>query len=185
MTVVNPSDKAITLKRNCKLADVSPCLAVEDFDTFQGLHAVAGEQESVSGKQHTDGSFAACRDAGLASNLSDLGLDDIDLDSCLVSELCKSSLLQLLIEYEDIFSKHPLDWGEVEGYMHCIHLVDDRPLRFPYRRVPPAHNQKLRQVLTDMEEWGIIRKSSSDFASPLVMVLKKMVGCGFAMISGG
>ncbi|MBN3297877.1 CP2J2 protein, partial [Amia calva] len=33
----------------------------------------------------------------------------------------------------------------------------------------PAHYQKLRQVLTDMEERGIIRKSSSEYASPLVM----------------
>lgn len=30
------SDKFITLKRNSKLGDVSPCLAVEDFELFQG-----------------------------------------------------------------------------------------------------------------------------------------------------
>lgn len=173
MTVVNPSDKAITLKRNCKLADVSPCLAVEDFDAFQGLHRAAEDQSSASGKQQHDRSSAACLDGGLASNLSDLGLGDIDLDSCQVSETCKSRLLQLLTEYEDIFSRHPLDCGEIEGYTHRIRLVDDRPFRLPYRRVPPSHYQKLRQVLTDMEEKGIIRKSSSDYASPLVMVWKK------------
>lgn len=57
--------------------------------------------------------------------------------------------------------------------MHRIRLTDDRPFRLPYRRVPPAHYEKLRQVLTDMEERGIIRKSSSEYASPLVMVWKK------------
>lgn len=57
--------------------------------------------------------------------------------------------------------------------MHRIRLTDDWPFRLPYRRVPPAHYEKLRQVLTDMEERGIIRKSSSEYASPLVMVWKK------------
>lgn len=34
LTVVNSSDRAITLKRNSKLADVSPCLAIEDLEVF-------------------------------------------------------------------------------------------------------------------------------------------------------
>ncbi len=33
--VTNISDKSITLKRNCKLADVSPCVTVEDFELLQ------------------------------------------------------------------------------------------------------------------------------------------------------
>lgn len=45
--------------------------------------------------------------------------------------------------------------------------------RSAFFRVPPAHYQKLQQVLTDIEEQGIIRKSVSEYASPLVMVWKK------------
>ncbi|KAK0134294.1 hypothetical protein N1851_030145 [Merluccius polli] len=36
LKVTNLIAKPITLKRNSKLADVSPCLAVEDFEVFQG-----------------------------------------------------------------------------------------------------------------------------------------------------
>ncbi|KAI4883153.1 hypothetical protein NFI96_007208 [Prochilodus magdalenae] len=132
MTIVNPSDKAVTLKRNSKLADVSPCLAVEDFDVFQGLQ-LASEQRKI----------------------------DTSSDDSLTSQA------------KDVFSKHPLDCGEAKGHEHRIRLTDERPFRLPYRRVPPAYYQKLRQVLTDMEEKGIIRKSSSEYASPLVMVWKK------------
>ncbi|XP_066566330.1 uncharacterized protein LOC136753848 [Amia ocellicauda] len=191
MTVVNPSEKAITLKRNCKLADVSPCLAIEDLDAFQGLQVAekpkdTEQQQSQAFKQRpnrdkqpdaenpgTNISSSACPDTPLTKSLVELGLGDIDISSCQVSEACRSQLTQLLTEYQDIFSKHPLDCGEVQGYTHRIHLTDDRPFRLPYRRVPPAHYQKLRQVLTDMEERGIIRKSSSEYASPLVMVWKK------------
>ncbi len=35
MKVTNLFDKTVTLKKNCKMADVSPCLAVEDFEIFQ------------------------------------------------------------------------------------------------------------------------------------------------------
>ena len=82
-------------------------------------------------------------------------------------------LVQLLECYNDVFSKHEMDCGEAKGFVHRIRLTDDLPFRLPYRRVTPAHYQKLRPVLTDMEEQGIIRKSVSDYASPLVMVWKK------------
>lgn len=187
MTVVNPSDKAITLKRNCKLADVFSCLAIEDLDVFQGLHVAAEKQELDTEKQQShaeerepgtdkrqpDTSSSACPSAQSDGGLLELGQGNINIGSCQVSEACKSRLTQLLTEYQDMFSKHQLDCGEVEGYTHRIRLTDDRAFRLPYRRVPPAHYQKLRQVLTDMEEKGIIRKSSSEYASPMVMVWKK------------
>lgn len=39
--------------------------------------------------------------------------------------------------------------------------------------MPPAEYHKLHQVLNEMEERDIIRKSTSEFASPLVLVWKK------------
>lgn len=183
MTVVNPSDKAVTLKRNCKLAVVFPWLAIEDLEVFQCLHVATEKQEPDTVKQQChaekrqpDASSSACPAAQSTRSLSKLGLGDIDIGSCQVSEACKSRLMQLLTEYQDIFSKHPLDYGEVKGYTHHIRLTDDRPFRLPYRRVPPAHYWKLRQVLTYMKENRIIRKSSSEYASPLVMVWTKDSG---------
>lgn len=52
MTVVNPSDKAVKLKRNSKLADVFPCLAIEDLAASQGLH-VASEKKTTRCTQQT------------------------------------------------------------------------------------------------------------------------------------
>ncbi len=166
MTVVNPTNKVITLKRNCKIADVFPCIASEDFEIFQGLHVTP-----VDGKP--DVSRDSCPVNHIDKSLLNLGLGDIDINWSQISDDCKSKLTQLVADYQDIFSKHPLDCGEAKGCVHRIRLTDDRPFRLPYRRVPPAHYDKLRQVLTDMEERGIIRKSSSEYASPLVMVWKK------------
>ncbi|KAL0152835.1 hypothetical protein M9458_051856, partial [Cirrhinus mrigala] len=98
--------------------------------------------------------------------LSDLNLNDLDLESCEVSAHWKDKLLHII-------EKDKMDCGEAKGFVHRINLTDDRPFRFPYRRIPPSQYAKLRTVLNEMEEKGIIRKSHSDYASPLVLVWKK------------
>ncbi|RXN16245.1 gypsy retrotransposon integrase 1 [Labeo rohita] len=105
--------------------------------------------------------------------LSDLNLDDLDLESCEVSAHWKDKLLHIIEKYESVFSRDKMDCGEAKGFVHRINLTDDRPFRFPYRRIPPSQYAKLRTVLNEMEEKGIIRKSHSDYASPLVLVWKK------------
>uniref|UniRef100_A0A9J7XGM7 ribonuclease H n=1 Tax=Cyprinus carpio carpio TaxID=630221 RepID=A0A9J7XGM7_CYPCA len=166
LKMMNLSPKPITLRRNAIIADVFPCLAVEDFNIQQGLCEIEGlEPESVI--------VSAATDADLKERLSNLGLSDLDIDSCQASFWAKKRLVELVGEYDDIFSRHSLDCGEAREFVHNIRLTDDRPFRMPYRRVPPAHYQQLRRVLSDMEERGIIRKSISEYASPLVMVWKK------------
>lgn len=55
MKVTNLSDRPVMLKRNCKLADVSPCLAVEDFELFQGS---SQNYKTVSVKHQTSTSIS-------------------------------------------------------------------------------------------------------------------------------
>ncbi|KAJ8389543.1 hypothetical protein AAFF_G00119330 [Aldrovandia affinis] len=164
--VLNPTQRAITLRRNAKIADVFPCLAVEDLPITQGL---CRSQCSLS-----DPPTASLWSAGdPVQLLKDCGLADINVDGCEVSESCRKELAELVLSYQDVFSRDKLDCGEAKEFVHRIHLSDDRPFRLPYRRVPPGHYQQLREVLSDMEMKGIISKSLSEYASPLVMVWKK------------
>ncbi|XP_054609775.1 uncharacterized protein LOC129168481 [Dunckerocampus dactyliophorus] len=151
MRVTNMSDKPITLRRNKKVADVFPCLAVEDFEVFQGT----SQPEEV--KQQKKPADATSTD--LKQRLQQVGLTEINIDECHAGPHWKEKLVELLENYNDIFSKHALDCGEAKGFVHRIRLTDERPFRLPYRRVPPAHYQKLRQVLSEMEEQEIIRKT--------------------------
>lgn len=165
MKIMNPTDKPVVLRRNAKVADVHPCLALEDMLDCEPLHLVSNGQQ-IESSIETPG-------ANIAGTLKQHGLSDLDIDSCEVSDSRKYELCRLAVTYSDIFSKHSLDCGKVKDFVHHIRLVDNKPFRLPYRRVPPADYQKLRVVLNEMEERGIIRKSSSEFASPLVLVWKK------------
>ncbi len=170
--VINPSNKPITLRRNAKIADVSPVLVVEDLDV-QPRHGrgetVSVQSQTVSSSTDRGGSSPSdMRDA-----LQNLGLSDLDIESCEVTPYWKDQLLQLIQRHQDVFSKHKLDCGTAKEFVHRINLSDNRPFRLPYRHVPPAQYQKLRKVLSEMEEQEIIRKSCSEWASPLVLVWKK------------
>ncbi|KAI3357019.1 hypothetical protein L3Q82_003655 [Scortum barcoo] len=85
----------------------------------------------------------------------------------------ETGFYQIIERHESIFSRHKMDCGEASDFVHKIHLVDERPFRLPYHRVPPSHYEKLKTALNEMEERGIIRKSASEYASPLIFVWKK------------
>lgn len=105
--------------------------------------------------------------------LKKLGLQDLNLKACDVSDIWKEKLLQLVESYETVFSRDKMDCGEATDFVHKISLVDEKPFRLPYCLVPPSQYEALRTALNEMEERGIIRKSNSEYASPLVIVWKK------------
>lgn len=113
------------------------------------------------------------RSLKVCQQLRECGLRDIHLEGCEVSDGWKQQLAELVLTYQDVFSKVKLDCGEEKGFVHRIHLTDDRPFQLLYRRVPPAHYHKLREVLSELELKGIISKSVSEYASPLVLIWKK------------
>ncbi len=112
MKVTNLSN--ILLKKNCKLADVSPCLAVEDFEIFQNSCQV---EETVSQKHSTP-----TNRSDLEQRLRDVGLGYLDISSCHADHAGKKKLVQLLEYYNDVFSNHALDCGEAKGFVHRIRL---------------------------------------------------------------
>lgn len=172
--ILNTADKAVTLKRHTKVADVSTCIAIEDLDMIP--EAMPAAEVKVQNKTICDevaSSSGPLPCPSFHDSLHNLGLDDLDIDSCEVSVYWKSQLLQLIHEYEDVFSKSKLDCGLAKDFVHHIHLSDERPFRLPYWRVSPGQYPKLWQVLTEMEEHEIIHKSNSEWALPLVLVRKK------------
>lgn len=98
----------------------------------------------------------------------------VDLSSAAVeSEEQRGHLKQLVEKNADIFSQHPMDFGHTKTMQHEIPLIDPKPFRLPYRKIPPSQWQDVRKLLKDMEEAGVIRPSKSPYASPIVVVVKK------------
>ncbi|KAG1925166.1 interleukin-1 receptor accessory protein-like 1-A [Pimephales promelas] len=133
--LVNPTDRPVTLRRNAKIADVSPCIAVEDFTEVESVQC--NIQSSAQSCHISEQPLLS--EEELTNILRDLGLNDLDLSAY---------------------------------FVHRIRLVDDKPFRLPYRRIPPSHYEKLRTALNEMEECGIIRKSNTK-AKPLFKLISQ------------
>lgn len=110
--IVNPTEKLLTLKRNAKVADVSPCLSVQDLPETDCIHSSAQFTQSSSHVPRSE--------EEMSHILKDLGLQELDLSSCEVSLEWKDKLLQIVEQYESIFSRHKMDCGEVKDFAHRI-----------------------------------------------------------------
>ena len=98
-------------------------------------------------------------------------LDITGADSWMESQ--KLEIKQVFEEYSDVFTLNPLELGRTSLVKHTIKVVDPKPFKERYRRIPPHQYEEVRKHLKEMEEKGAIRRSNSPWASPVVLVKKK------------
>ena len=77
--------------------------------------------------------------------------------------------LQLLEKHE---SKDDDDLGYCDVIKHRIILTDNIPVKVPHRRIPPHQWNEVREYRRKAIDRGIVRESSSPYASAVVLVRK-------------
>ena len=155
--VMNLSQYPITIRPHTHLAIVSLVDSVVDFsDKKQGTGHKGGDKETCLSLNQV---VVSC---------------GVDLSGAAVENEHQRSLLKELVERNvSVFSQHPMDYGHTKTVQHEIPLVDSKPFRLPYRKIPPSQWQDVRKLLVEMEATGVIRPSMSPYASPVVVVTKK------------
>ena len=94
-------------------------------------------------------------------------------DESPISEKWKGRFTRVMQSHPDSFPKDDLDHGRSSAVKHGIQMDNDSAFREPCRRIPPADFQDARDHIQDLLRRGIIRESSSPYASPIVLVRKK------------
>jgi hypothetical protein len=95
----------------------------------------------------------------------------IDLDNEQQAELAK-----LLHKHSDCFSKSPTDLGITSLIQHEIDTGDAQPVKSAPRRPPMAFAGEEEKVIQQQLDAGVLRPSTSPWASALVYVRKKCGG---------
>ena len=85
----------------------------------------------------------------------------------------KKAVDELFKDYGIIFALEKNDLGHTAKVKHKIRLNDYTLFKERYRRVPPHLYEEVQKHLKEMVEIGAIRKSSSPWASAVVLVRKK------------
>ena len=80
---------------------------------------------------------------------------------------------QLFREFAHIFALESTDMGHTSMVKHKIRLDNYTPFKERYRRIPPHLFDEVKNHLKEMIEVGAIHKSSSPWASAIVLVRKK------------
>ena len=78
--------------------------------------------------------------------------------------------MQTLLEFSDVFED---SLGHTNVVTHNINTGDATPIRQYPRRLPYAYRGETRHKVNEMLEQGVIKSSSSPWASPIVLVKKK------------
>lgn len=109
-----------------------------------------GLLELYQGKQQTETSQDVSLGGGLESNQ-------------------QLQLMELLNKFGDIFSDLP---GNATGMEHSIQLTTDEPVKSKPYGLPYRVRETLKEDIKDMLKMGVIRPSTSPYASPTVIVKK-------------
>jgi len=91
----------------------------------------------------------------------------------LTSEIHKSKLQQLLIKNKDAFASNKTELGSCSLLKHKIDTAGSAPIRQPLRRTPIRFEKEEEKYLKEQLESGVIRPSTSAWASNVVLVRKK------------
>ena len=87
----------------------------------------------------------------------------------------KESIKKLIVENQDVFAWDEFDLGYTELVKHKIVLKEEKPIAQSSRRIPPQVLPEVKQHIEELLSKKIIQPSSSPYASPIVVVRKKMV----------
>ena len=96
----------------------------------------------------------------------------IDLSHLEATEEQKQMVNALFQKHEQVFSKDEWDIGYTDIIQHRIRLTDDIPIREAHRRIPPNQYLEVKNHIKKLLAEDMIRESSSEYASPIVLVRK-------------
>uniref|UniRef100_A0A183CLG5 RNA-directed DNA polymerase n=2 Tax=Globodera pallida TaxID=36090 RepID=A0A183CLG5_GLOPA len=85
----------------------------------------------------------------------------------------KDELLNLVREYRNIFAVSEGELSQTSLVSHQIETGNAKPVKSRVRPVPYAYREKVSGMVQDYIGRGIVRPSSSPWASPIVIVPKK------------
>jgi len=80
--------------------------------------------------------------------------------------------VELLHQYQDVFSRHEYDLGRTTLLEHMIDASDARPIKQGLRRQAQTTHTIIDEFTSNMEKQGIIEKSASPWANNVVEVTK-------------
>lgn len=162
LLVINPHPNPASIKQDM-VVGLAETVAVEDCHSFDV------PQNSSEEMKCRRANSSLQTENPLPEHLQTLYLDAAT--DC--NESQQDQVAALLLEFAEVFSKNGEDLGLTHLTEHSIETGDSRPFKQPPHRVPAAFAGEDKKAIEKLQRQGVIRPSSSPWASPIVLVHKK------------
>ena len=188
IAVVNYSDRSFYLRNSDPLGFLTTANTQPFFDAIATIEqkqilreagnssTLLGADNSIRGEQEYQGQPDRTRDSAPTA-VGQLTSDEQQryLEACQYGDLSDNQLVQvqnLLLEYRDCFAMEGDELGLCNRITHDIKtLTDDLVVSQPYR-VPKALEPEVKKIVQERLDQNLIRKSHSEYSSPVVLVEK-------------
>ena len=165
----NLSGRTLKLKRGTSVAHVEASQVVPPLDSSVTQEDMYEKVTRDIPKENQSGNSSEKNDERLSKILEKLDLEGIESST----EQQQCSVRKLLEEYQHLFALNLRELDKTSLVQHKIQLSDKTPFKERYRRIPPHQYEEVRKHLQEMLYIEAIHRSTSPWASPVVLVCKK------------
>ena len=75
-------------------------------------------------------------------------------------------------EYADVFPMDQMELGRTDLVQHVVGTDNHKPIKQAPRKIPFSLRPKVETLVQEMSTQGVVKESSSPWASPIVLVSK-------------
>ena len=165
----NPSSRTLKLKKGTSVVHVEASQVVPPLDGSLKKGDLYGKVTKDITQENQSEDSPEKDDKRISKILEKLDLTGIE--SWTEQQQC--SVKKLLEEYDHLFALNLKELGKTSLVQHEIKLSDKTPFKERYRRIPPHQYEEVRKHLQEILDIGAICRSTSPWASPVVLVCKK------------
>ena len=169
MVLWNLSGRTLKLKKGMNVAHVEASQVVPLFNEPLERGDVCEEVTEDITKESQSEDLTKEKGKRMSKILEKLDLTGIE--SWTEQQQC--SVMKLLEKYQHLFALNLKELGKTSLVQHEIRLSNNTPFKERYRRIPPHQYEEVRKHLQEMLDIGAICRSTSPWASPVVLVCKK------------
>ncbi|KAK3105322.1 hypothetical protein FSP39_022517 [Pinctada imbricata] len=172
VAIRNLSSRYLTLKKN---VDIGVGIGVDEIINFEDDQEIDERKDTVFNINKLGQEDKT--ESTKKSNMNVLPDYLTDLYERATSKLTKEEsheVQNLLSKFQHVFAANDFDIGQFNGNIkHKIDTKDAQPIKQKLRRTPMGFEDEEEKHIQQMLERGIIQPSSSEWASPPVLIRKK------------
>ena len=169
LPVANFGHEPVTVRPN----DCVAFMKNPDFDeseivegTEQFIHSMLADDPAEDYKEPEVGCIKELKETEKEEFLSKL--------NCEAPSEWRQRYVNLILRYNDVFSKDKFDLGWTDVMEHKIHMKSENPVFVKQFRVPYEHQSVLHEFVEELLKKGAITESRSPYNSPVFCVPKKL-----------